>query len=420
MKKVELIVIGAGDRGSTYASYAKENPDRAAVVGVAEPREKWRNRLVVDHDIPESGVADHWMGILEKPKFADAVVIATQDSLHVEPAIAFAEKGYHVLLEKPMAIDPGGCRRVVEAVAKAGVIFGVCHVLRYTPYTRKLREILDEGSIGDVVSVQHLEPVGYWHQAHSFVRGNWRNEKQSSPMLLAKCCHDVDWISYIVGSRCESVQSFGTLKHFRPESKPPDAADRCVDCDCEARCPYSAKRIYLDLVEKGQRGWPVNVLVPEVTRDSVLEAIKTGPYGRCVYDCDNDVVDNQVVNMLFETGQTASMTMTAFTESGGRRTRIFGTRGQLEGDGSIIRRFDFLTDTWHEIETGSEDNTILGGHGGGDGELMRAFVEAVANDDPARILSGPRETLESHMMVFAAEKSRNESRVVEIGEMLDG
>jgi len=301
-------------------------------------------------------------------------------------------------------------------VKDAGVIFAVCHVLRYTAYTRKIVEMIGDGLIGDVVSLQHLEPVGYWHQAHSFVRGNWRREDQSSPMLLAKCCHDLDWIRYVMGSDCQAVQSFGTLKHFRKDQKPDGAGDRCIECRIEPECPYSANKIYMSRVQSGQTGWPVDILTPEVTEENVREAIRTGPYGRCVYECDNDVVDNQVVNMLFESGKTASMTMTAFTEAGGRKTRIFGTRGQIEGDGSTIRHFDFLTDTWTQVDVNSGDASILGGHGGGDYGLMQAFVDAVRTEDQSRVVSGPDETLETHMMVFAAEISKSETRVVQMGE----
>jgi len=418
MKAVRLLIIGAGSRGTTYASLAR--PNEARVVGVAEPRDAWRERMAEAHAVPPANVTRDWHELASRVKLADAVVIATPDRLHVEPAIAFARKGYHVLLEKPMASDEDGCRRIVTAVLDAGVVFAVCHVLRYTPYSRRITELVEGGAIGDVVSVQHLEPVGYWHQAHSYVRGNWRREDLASSMLLAKCCHDLDWIRYLVGARCTTVQSFGSLRHFRAGQGPPHAARRCLDCPAESGCPYSAVKIYLGRVASGQTGWPVDVLVPEVTEASVLEALHTGPYGRCVYGCDNDVVDHQIVNMLFEGGPTASVTMIGFTEADHRQTRIFGTRGQLVGDGRTIRRFDFLTDRWEVSEAGAADPSILGGHGGGDAGLMEAFVDAVRHGDQHRVLSGPEESLESHMMAFAAERSRIENRVVPMEELLGG
>ncbi len=414
MKKVDLIIIGAGSRGSVYASYASDHADTVRIVGVADPRPAWRERLARAHDVPAANGVDDWRELATKPKFADAVVIATPDALHTEPAIAFAETGYHILLEKPMAPNEGECRRIVAAVSDAGVIFGVCHVLRYTKYTQAVKKLIDDGAIGEIVNVQRLEPVGYWHQAHSYVRGNWRREDESSSMLLAKCCHDLDWIRYVMGSRCVAVHSFGTLKHFRREQRPNGAASRCISCAVESECPYSAVKIYLRRVAAGETGWPVDILASDVTEDAVREALRTGPYGRCVYDCDNDVVDNQVVNLLFEQGQTASLTMTAFAEADFRQTRIFGSKGELVGDGRTIRWFDFLTDAWREMDTDPDGRSSLDGHGGGDQALMCAFVDAVRHEDQGRLSSGPQETLESHRMVFAAEKARAEQRVVSL------
>lgn len=417
MKKISLCIVGAGSRGTGYARYAAENPEQAEVVGIAEPRDEYRKRITEEHSVSPEYTADDWKTLAEKEKFADAVIIATQDTMHSDPAVAFAEKGYNILLEKPMAPSAEECIRIVDAVKDKDIIFCVCHVLRYTEYTRNIKELVKAGVIGNPVNIQRLEPVGYWHQAHSFVRGNWRREDASSSMLLAKCCHDLDWIRYIMGVPCESVSSFGTLKHFRKEEKPEGAGERCVECAFEPKCPYSARKIYLKRVAWGKTGWPVNILAPEVTEKSIADAVENSPYGRCVYSCDNDVVDNQVVNMLFEGGGTASLTMTAFTEATHRKTRIFGTKGMLEGDGSLIRHFDFLTDTWEEIKTEAGDHSILGGHGGGDLSLMKSFISAVGNNDSEAILSGPEETLETHMMVFAAEKARRENTVVAVKDI---
>lgn len=415
MKPVSLLIIGAGGRGSGYGQWVLEHPDRAKVVGVAEPRDFYRNRMAETHNILPQNVFTDWQDAAKRERFADAVIITTQDRMHAEPAIAFAQKGYHMLLEKPMAPNEQECRRIVSSAIKSNIIFAVCHVMRYTPYTRQLKSIVDSGQIGEVVSIQHLEPVGYWHQAHSFVRGNWRNEAESSFMLLAKSCHDLDWIRYMMGARCTKVASFGSLYHFNRINKPDGAAERCLDCPIEPTCPYSAKKIYIeDRVKKGKTGWPTDVLTPDVTVEGVTEALRTGPYGRCVYQCDNDVVDNQVVIMLFEDGRTASFTMTAFTEAAHRKTRLFGTRGQIEGDGRHIDIFDFLTDTHKVIDTRATDGTIVGGHGGGDAGLMDSFIAAVADDDPSKILSGPAETLETHLITFAAERSRKEGRIVEV------
>lgn len=420
---VRLLIIGAGGRGSTYADYLLRHPEEGVVVGVAEPDPVRREALAQRHRIPPAQVYTDWQSALAAPRFADAAVIATQDHMHVEPVEVAAAQGYHLLLEKPMAPDEAGCRRIVAAAETHGVMLGVCHVLRYTAYTQALRAILDAGTIGEIISVEHLEPVGYWHQAHSFVRGHWRNERESSPMLLAKACHDVDWLRYVVGRPCEAASSFGSLRHFRREAQPAGAADRCLDCppDIERQCPYSARRYYLTQLEEGHTGWPLNVLTPDPTPESVMQALRDGPYGRCVYACDNDVVDHQVVNFQFEGGATASFTMTAFTRARGRETRVFGTRGELYGDSQTIRIFDFLTNETTELDTQvASDGSILSGHGGGDDGLMQAFLAAIRLNDPSLILSGPQESLESHLMVFSAEDSRKRQPVRSEGFSREG
>lgn len=414
MSPVNLVIIGAGSRGTRYASYAIQHPDRARVVGVAEPRKYYRENLANVHNIPRQYIKEDWRQLADLPKFADAVVIATPDAIHSEPAISFSGMGYHILLEKPMAPTEAECHAIVDAVKKSGVLFSVCHVLLYTPYTRKLEHLLDDGVIGDIVSIQRLEPIGYWHHAHSYVRGNWRDSTKTAPMLLTKACHDLDWIRYIMGVPCKSISSFGSLSHFHKDMAPLKAGERCLDCDYEPECPYSALKIYLGRVRLGETGWPVNILTPNPDETNVLQALKYGPYGRCVYHCDNNVVDQQVVNMLFLDGQTASFTMTGFTKADYRQTRIFGTRGEIIGNGSQIRVFDFLSDNTKIVEPEVPENNSLSGHGGGDYGLMDNFVAAVAENNPQRILSGPQETLESHLMVFAAERARLENRVVDL------
>ena len=414
MKPVSIAIAGAGNRGTGYADFILQHPHAAKVVAVAEPREYQRTQVATRHGIAPENVMTDWRELAARPRLADAVIIATQDAMHMEPALAFAAKGYHMLLEKPLAPNEADCRKIVRAAQDAKILFGVCHVLRYTPYTRKFKALVDSGIIGDVVSIDHLEPVGYWHQAHSFVRGNWRNEAESSSMLLAKSCHDLDWLRHIMGRPCLKVSSFGSLKHFRKEEKPAGAGERCLSCGIETKCPYSAKKIYLGMVAKGRTGWPLEVLTSDMTAEGVTKALETGPYGRCVYACDNDVVDHQVVNMLFEGGRTASFTMTAFNEGGHRKTRIFGTRGALYGDGVHVEHVDFLTDRRETIDTRATDGSILGGHGGGDEGIMEAFLDAVAHQDASRILSGPVESLETHLMVFAAERARKQCTVEDV------
>ncbi|OEJ34777.1 Gfo/Idh/MocA family protein [Streptomyces subrutilus] len=412
---VTLAVVGAGDRGAARAAWALAHPERAAVVAVAEPRTVRRERIAAAHGLDAGAVVGDWRALAARGRVADAVLICTLDRDHLEPVLAFAALGYHIMLEKPMALTEEECRRIVAAVEEAGVILCVGHVLRYTPYTRALKRVLDSGRIGDVVSVQHLEPVGFWHQAHSFVRGNWRREDEATSMLMAKSCHDLDWLQYVLGRPPVRVSSFGRLSHFRPERKPSGAADRCLDCAVEEACPYSAARDYGDRLAAGRHGWPLSVVVDEFTPRALETALREGPYGRCVYACDNDVVDHQVVAMEFDSGATATFTMTAFTEHADRQTRIFGTRGELRGNGRQLRLYDFLTRGEEVIGLGPGGAMdAAGGHGGGDAGLMDAFVSAVATGDPGLVESGPRESLTSHLTVLAAERARREGTVVDI------
>jgi predicted dehydrogenase len=353
-----------------------------------------------------------------QPRQADAVVIATLDRDHAAPAQVFADQGYHILLEKPMATTEDECREIVRAARRNGVLLTVCHVMRYAPYTRALKGLLDSGQLGEIVSIRRLEPVGWWHYAHSYVRGNWRNEAESSPMLLAKACHDMDWIRFMTGRRCVRVSSFGSLTYFRAENKPDGAGDRCIDCAVEKSCAYSALRFYMDRLEHGDGGWPVDVLTAFPDRDSVMEALNTGPYGRCVYSSDNDVVDHQVVNMEFEGGRTAAFTMAAFTVPRSRVDNIFCTNAEITGDGRHLEIFDFLSERSTSLDTRpdtakTDGPTAAGGHAGGDAGIVEAFLQAIARDDPS-LVADPEGDLESYEMVFAAERSRREGRTVRI------
>jgi predicted dehydrogenase len=407
MAPVSLVVVGAGQRGTGYARWALAHPDRASVVAVAEPRTGRRTRFAAEHGIANGNAVADWTELAERGRVADAVLICTQDRMHTEPAEAFAALGYHILLEKPMAPDEAECRRIVTAVENAGVMLAVGHVLRYTPHTRAVKDIVDSGRLGEIMSIQHLEPVGFWHQAHSFVRGNWRRADLAATMLMAKSCHDLDWLQYILGRPPLRVSSFGRLTHFTAANRPPGAADRCTDCAVEPDCPYSATRLYGGMLERGEHHWPLSVVVGDFTPGALGEALRDGPYGRCVYACDNDVVDHQVVALEFPGGATATFTMTAFTKAANRSTRLFGTRAELTTDGEEIRLYDFLTRSDQVIAPppmGAMD--AASGHGGGDAGLMHAFTSAVAADDPELISSGPRESLASHLAVFAAERAR--------------
>lgn len=408
-----VALVGAGARGAHYARLLARAGAR--VVAVAEPDEQRRERIRHEHRIGDDLAFDDWVALAARPKAADAVLIATQDADHRDPAVAFARLGYHMLLEKPMAPDPKSAREIVAAVEDAGVMFALCHVLRYTPYTRTLKALVDEGRVGEIISVQHLEPVGWWHFAHSFVRGNWRREDLSSSMLLAKACHDIDWIGYVLGKAPRRVSSFGSLSHFTPANKPEGAAARCLQCVVEPTCPYSAPRLYLGTLGNPElEEWPLGPVTPDATKEGVLAALETGPYGRCVYDCDNDVVDHQDVSLEYDGGVTATATVVAFSQLEHRKTRIFGTRGAIEGDGTRLTLDDFVTGKREEVAIVTSGASAAEGHGGGDQGLVEAFVAALRTGDPSRLSSGTRDSLAGHEVVWAAEEARRSGRVVEL------
>jgi len=400
-------LAGSGSRGTTFASFATQYPDRARIVAIADPRADRREALADQLAVAADRRFDDWRELVSLARFADAVIVTTPDREHVGPACRFAELGYHVLLEKAIGPTRAGSIEVIETVEKGGVILAVCHVMRYTAYTDAVKDIVAKGRLGEIVGIEHLEPIGWWHFAHSYVRGNWRRTDLAGPSILTKCCHDLDWLRYIVDRPAVTVSSWGGLHHFTAANRPAGAADRCLDCAVEPDCPYSAPRLYLGCLGDAQRErWPLSVVTTDLTESGVRLALHDGPYGRCVYACDNDAVDHQVVTVEFEGGVTASLTMSAFTPADRRRTRIMGTRGFLDGDGRRLTLTDFVTGKADSLNLPGTGLDAGGGHDGGDFGVMSAFLDAVSSGDRSLIRTGPRESLESHLMAFAAERSR--------------
>ncbi|WP_236718147.1 Gfo/Idh/MocA family protein [Actinoplanes sp. TFC3] len=413
MSQVSLVVVGAGLRGQAYARRAVATGS-GRLVAVAEPDNGRRERFATEFGLADDMVFRDWRDLAAAGRLADGAIIATPDREHSGPAIALADLGYHLMVEKPLAPTEEEAVRITEAVERNNVIFALCHVLRYTEYTRVLKAILDSGRIGTLVSVQHLEPVGWWHQAHSFVRGEWNNSRTSSPMLLAKACHDIDWLMYLIDRPVARLSSFGQVSHFRPESRPAAATDRCLDCPLEPTCPYSAPRLYLGcLGDPEQEFWPLSAVTAEHTEAGVLTALRDGPYGRCVYASDNDAVDHQVVTMSFVDGLSCTFTMTAFTPFELRKTRFFGTHGYLEGDGTRLRLVDFRTGKEEEINAGGTDS-LEAGHADADDNLVDTFIAAVAAGNPGLLKSDAATSLASHQIVWAAERARHTSTVVKL------
>lgn len=416
MKKMTVAVIGAGVRGQVYADYAIAHPEELAIVAVAEIDREKRLQFAKKHQIDESKVFMDADALLTQKRLADAVFICTQDQDHYRQTMRALELGYHVLLEKPMSPLPEECIEMGEKAKQLGNVFSICHVLRYTPFFSRIKELLQSGAIGRLMTVQHNEYVGYWHQAHSFVRGNWGNSMQSSPMILAKACHDMDILQWIVDSPCTYVSSYGALSYFRPENAPEGAPKRCLDgCPVAASCEYYAPNFYLtDSID-----WPTSSISADLSYEGRLKALHEGPYGRCVYYCENDVVDHQVVNFEFENEVTAVFTMTAFARDGGRFIHLTGTKGEIRGamelNEIIVKRFD----TGEEVKITLQPPKGHIGHGGGDWIMVRDFIHLVDSGEYAKGLSSAENSVQSHLMAFAAEASRVSHTMIDMRHFID-
>lgn len=406
-KPVTAITCGAGARGNVYGNYAVQYPGQLDIVGVAEPIPLRIERYSKKHNIPAENQFKTWEDVFKRPKFADAILITTPDNLHYGPCIQALKMGYDVLLEKPISPSEKECRDILQLAKKNNRIVAVCHVLRYAPYFIKLRELMNSGAIGEVISVQHLEPIGHVHMSHSYVRGNWHNSRQTTPIILAKSCHDLDILKWMINKPSQKIQAFGDVKWFRKENAPDGSTERCGDgCRVEAECPYSAQRIYYR-----NRSWTYVLDLPEDKSkhgEHILEKLKTTNYGRCVYRMENDQPDHYICNIQFDGNVTASFSMEAFTSYEGRRTRVMGSMGDITGDMNSFVLTDFRTGKKTEWKQESD------GHGGGDWRLVADWIQAVDQQDPSLLSSTIDASIESHLMGFAAEKSRKENKVVDV------
>ena len=414
-KPITAIILGAGSRGNVYGNYGVQFPKELDIIGVAEPIPIRNERYSKKHNIPKENRFTTWEHVFERPKFADAIIITTPDNLHYGPCMKALAMGYDVLLEKPIAPSEAECRDILALAKKTGRIVAVCHVLRYAPYFIKLKEMIASGAIGELISIQHFEPIEHIHMSHSYVRGNWHNSKETTPIILAKSCHDLDILRWMVGSPCKSISAFGGLKWFKESNAPVGSTKRCTDgCAVEASCPYSALKIY----HKDRQRTYVFDLPEDRSKhgDYILEQLKTTNYGRCVYKMDNDQPDHYVTSMEFENDVTASFSMEAFTSYHGRRTRVMGSLGDITGDMETFTHTDFLTNKVTKWDITVEDvgDYKNSGHGGGDWALATDWVRAVKMQDASLLTSTIDASIESHIMGFMAEKSRNTKQTVPI------
>lgn len=398
------IIIGAGGRGKdSYAPIIKEN-NLFSIVGVADPDLKKREEFKKKYNISDSMCFAGYKELFEHEKLADAVIICTQDRMHLEPTLLAKEKGYHILLEKPLAPTLDDILLLEDRMKDYDKVFMTGFVLRYTPFIEDIKCIIDSGIIGEIITMQLNENEGFWHHAHSYVRGPWSKAEESSPLIVAKSCHDFDLMLYLINSPCISVSSYGSNKFFRAANMPKDVPDRCTEgCRCENSCEYNAVRLYTE----GQGRYFIHKFGCADKREDIINELKVNPYGRCVYKCDNDVCDHQVVCMEFANKVTAMFTVSAFSLENNRTIKIMGTNGEIGGcmeKGTLtVKTFLKGKETIIKI---TNDGTW---HCGGDGGLMRYFSNAVNKNEAV-----DKWMFESHKIAFAAEQSRIEGKEIKL------
>ena len=404
---MKYIIIGTGNRGSIYGNWAHKHG--IEIAAVAELRPDRLKDACDAWNVPETMRFSCAEDLFAQGKIADAAIIATQDQDHYGHVMQALDCGYDILLEKPISPNPAECIRIEEKANALGRNITVGHVLRYTNFFGTIKDIIDSGELGKVVAIKHSENIGNFHMAHSFVRGNWRNEKLSSPIILGKSCHDLDLLLWLTGAHCKQVASFGSLHWFREENAPAGSTDRCCTCPVAAECRFEARKCYLPTLG----GWPTDVVCLEQTEEALMKALEDGPYGRCVYRCDNDVCDHMSTIMEFDNGVTATFSLTAQTSACYRHIHVMLEHGEIVGDESkhqilITKHVSSGADTF--VTRTVNVRTNGSGHGGGDAGIMQDFAAALQGSGESR--SSISRSVESHLMAYAIEQSRKTGTVV--------
>ncbi len=419
-KIVTVSILGVGARGGTVYGPTIFANKKFKIVALCDIRKERLDRFGFEWDIPDD------MRFLDEKEFfekkrSDLIIIATQDKDHVRMGIKAMQLGYDVLMEKPISPYKDELFALIEAQKKYNKKVMICHVLRYAPAFVKVKQLLDNGEIGQLRLIESVEQVAYWHQAHSFVRGNWRKEEETSPMIMAKCCHDLDLLQYYANSKCDTIFSVGNLSYFNSENKPSDASERCISCKYINSCPYSAENIYVKRwKEKGmpKDGWPFNIVCNKVplTEHDIRNSYSQNQYGKCVFACDNDVVDNQTTTILFKNGVKANLIMTGFTSDIGRVMCFYGTTGNIKFDEAndllSIETFGQPKKTLKISELVDDKTVNSYGHGGGDYVMLKDLYEMVTSGTECG--TSLENSIESHLMALAAEESRKSGKVIKL------
>jgi predicted dehydrogenase len=395
-----------------YAGYAGRSADITAVV---EPDDGRRKTAADEFGIPpemQFRSADDFYSI---GKICDAVIISSMDRDHYKQTMGALEVGYDILLEKPISPSPEETLRIQRKASEKGRSVIVCHVLRYTSFFAEIKRIIDSRELGKIITIQHNENIGNFHMAHSFVRGNWSRSDLTSPLIMQKSCHDMDILAWLVDSESKRISSYGDLTFFKEENAPALSSDRCLDCQVAAECRFDARKAYLPI--RGQ--WPATVLTTDQSESGLLKALETGPYGRCVYRCDNDVCDHQVTLIEFKNGVTVTFNLSGFTNKMYRSLKIMCEHGEIRGDDGLnvieVTRFSSnMTD--RSEQTVIHPAAATGGHNGGDAGLMSDFLSMMESGGQ-NSRSSIEKSVESHIMAYAAELARVTGRVIDIDEL---
>ncbi|HOX37866.1 MAG TPA: Gfo/Idh/MocA family oxidoreductase [Candidatus Brocadiia bacterium] len=425
---VSAVVVGAGHRALVYAAYAKHNPGEFRIVGVADPIERRRRQVAELYGIPPERCFATSEELASVPKFADAAINATMDDQHVPTSLPLLEAGYDILLEKPFATNEDEIWRLLKASRENGRKVMICHVLRYAPFYYAIRKKVADGEIGEIVNVQTIEHVSYHHMSVAFVRGKWnRKDVCHSSMLMAKCCHDLDLVVWMKsGVAPRAVASFGCNMQFRPEKAPDGAGTRClVDCRIEKECPYSAMKIYIDHPERWSfYVWSGLEHIPNPTLEQKVESLRTdNPHGRCMWRCDNEVVDHQSVAIEFEDGSTATHNMVGGSARPSRSIHLIGSKGEIQGvfedNRFVIRHIDArpgreYSEQVVDLTKGGDMHGAFGGHGGGDLRLVGDFVRFVRGAEPSIACTSVEDSVNGHLIGFSADRAMEEKRLVEL------
>lgn len=411
MKKIKVAIIGYGNRGMIYGSFIQERMDQFQVVAVVEFIKDKLAKAKNDFNLNDNQLYQDADAFFKDKLKVDLLIVSSMDKYHYLQTVTALNQNMNVLLEKPIALTLNECNTIADLAKQKKKYVVVCHVLRYSSFYCKIKELIENGRVGEVVHINQAENVGYWHQAHSYVRGNWRKKEETGPMILAKCSHDLDILYWLINKPCVRLSSFGSLKHFKKENQPKGAASRCFDCIKKEDCPFNCYNFYL----KDGREWARQLVGDDLSDENIKVFLKTSDYGKCVYECDNDVVDHQVVNMEFEGNVTASLSMEAFSRYCYREIHVYGTKGDITGDFEkrIITLNDYING--QEVIDLNEITDDFSGHGGGDKVMFFEFVDLLVNKRKAKNLTLIEDSIMSHVMAFASEKSRlNKGEVVEI------